>query len=112
MATAVSGSGPAYVFLMIEALEDAAVQLGFPRAVADRLVLQTVKGSAEYAARSGRHPAELRNQVTSPGGTTAEGIFVLEESGFRASLARAVWAAYRRAVQLGKGKKKSEIADR
>ena len=78
MATAVSSSGPAYVFLVIEALIDAAVHIGLRRDAAVAMVLQTVIGSARYAQASGRHPAELRNQVTSPGGTTAEGLRALD----------------------------------
>ncbi len=79
MATAVSSSGPAYVFLVIEAMIDAAVHIGLRREMAVPMVLQTVLGSARYAQESGQHPAELRNQVTSPGGTTTEGLLVLED---------------------------------
>ena len=78
-ATALSGSGPGYVFLFIEALIDAGVELGFSRDVAARLALQTVKGSAIYAEQSGLHPAILRNQVTSPGGTTAAALYEFEQ---------------------------------
>jgi len=74
MATAVSGSGPAYVFLFIESLIDAAVHIGLPRELAQELVLQTISGATHLAQKSGKHPAELRNLVTSPGGTTAEGL--------------------------------------
>ncbi len=105
MATALSGSGPGYVFLFIEALIDAGVRLGFARPVAEKLVLQTVRGSAILAQRTGQHPAVLRNMVTSPGGTTAEGLVQLEEGGLRAAVARAVWASYERALALGKGTK-------
>jgi pyrroline-5-carboxylate reductase len=101
MATALSGSGPAYVFLFLEALADAGVRLGFARPVAEELALQTVIGSALYARETGLHPAILRNQVTSPGGTTAEALQVLEEDGFRAMVSRAVGAAYRQAQTLG-----------
>ena len=101
MATAVSGSGPAYVFLVIEGLIDAAVHVGMPRPQAQELVLQTVLGSAEFALRSGKHPAELRNMVTSPGGTTAEGLYRLERGGLRALLTDAVLAAYEKARLLG-----------
>ena len=101
MATAVSSSGPAYVFLIIEAFIDAAVHIGFRREAAERLVIQTVLGSARYAQSTGRHPAELRNQVTSPGGTTAEGLLVLEEAGLRAAFTQAVEAAYDKAKRLG-----------
>lgn len=105
MATALSGSGPGYVFLFIEALIDAGVRLGFARPMAEKLVLQTVRGSAILAQRTGLHPAVLRNMVTSPGGTTAEGLVQLEEGGLRAAVARAVWASYERAQALGKGPK-------
>ena len=101
MATALSGSGPGYVFLFIEALIDAGVRIGLTRPVAERLVLQTVKGSALYAQRSGQHPAALRNAVTSPGGTTAEGLHQLERGGLRSAVEDAVAAAYQRARQLG-----------
>ncbi len=101
MVTAVSGSGPGYVFLFIEALIDAAVHIGLPRDLATEMVLQTVKGSARFAQDTGRHPAELRNLVTSPAGTTAEGILALEEAGLRAAVTEAVMAAYNRSVILG-----------
>jgi len=101
MATAVSGSGPAFVFLMMEAMVDAAVHIGLRREMATEMVLQTVLGSARYAQASGRHLADLRNQVTSPGGTTAEGLLALEEAGVRAAFAQAIIAAYERARQLG-----------
>ncbi|MCS7061601.1 MAG: pyrroline-5-carboxylate reductase [Anaerolineae bacterium] len=102
MVTAISGTGPAYVFLFMEALIDVGVHLGFSRAVAEYLVMQTVKGSVDYAIQSGQHVAQLRNQVTSPAGTTAEALYILEEGGLRTVLARAVWAAYERSVALGK----------
>ncbi|MHB1295379.1 MAG: pyrroline-5-carboxylate reductase [Anaerolineae bacterium] len=101
MATAISGSGPAYVFLFMEALTDAAVQLGFARPVAEKLVLQTVRGSTIYAQQSGEHLAVLRNRVTSPGGTTAEALFELEAGGLRATIVRAVRACYEKARHLG-----------
>lgn len=101
MATAVSGSGPAYIFLVIESLIDAAVHLGLPRGMATEMVVQTVLGSARSVERLGKHPAELRNEVTSPGGTTAEGLLRLEEGGLRALLAQAVIAAYEKAEALG-----------
>jgi len=100
MATAVSGSGPAYVFLVIESLTDAAVRIGLPRDLAQELVLQTVAGSTHLAQKSGKHPAELRNLVTSPGGTTAEGLHQLEEGSLRALLARAIVAGYEKAKAL------------
>jgi pyrroline-5-carboxylate reductase len=105
MATALSGTGPAYVFMFMEALIDAGVHLGFSRRVAQQLVLQTMRGAVEYAVQSGEHPVELRNQVTSPGGTSAEAIYHLEKGGLRTVLSRAVWAAYQRSVALGSGKK-------
>jgi pyrroline-5-carboxylate reductase len=101
MATAVSSSGPAYVFLVIEAMIDAAVHIGLRREMAGPMVLQTVLGSARYAIETGKHPAELRNQVTSPGGTTTEGLLALEEAGVRAAFIEAVEAAYEKAKELG-----------
>lgn len=106
MATALSGTGPSYVFLFMEALVDAGVHLGFPRDLSERLVLQTVKGSVEYARQTSQHLARLRNQVTSPGGTSAEALYYLDKAGVRTALSRAVWAAYQRSVQLGRGKKR------
>ncbi len=105
MATALSGTGPAYVFLFMEALVDAGVHLGFPRRIAEQLVVQTVLGSAEFYKRlqSDVHLAHLRNQVTSPGGTTAAALYYLEKAGFRTALSRAVWAAYERSRELGRG---------
>ena len=101
MATAVSGSGPAYVFLIIEALIDAAVHIGLPRSLAEELVLETVLGSAALAQSWRVHPAELRNMVTSPGGTTAEGLLELERGGLRAILDQAIKAAFEKAKRLG-----------
>lgn len=106
MATALSGTGPAYVFMFMEALIDAGVHMGFSRRDAERLVLQTVRGSVDYARQSGMHQAELRNQVTSPGGTSAEAIYQLEKGGLRTVLSRAVYAAFRRSVELGKAQEK------
>ncbi len=100
MATAVSGTGPTYVFLFIEALTDAAVHLGFPRHVARELVLDTMSGSAEFALRSGRHVAEIRDMVTSPGGTSAEALYELEKGRLRTVVSDAVWAAFERTLQL------------
>lgn len=102
MATAVSGSGPAYVFLVIESLIDAGVRIGMSREMSTELVLQTVLGTARFARESDRSVADLRNMVTSPGGTTAEGLFELEKGSLRASLNQAVIAAYRKAQSLGK----------
>ncbi len=101
MATALSGTGPTYVFLLMEALVDAGVHLGFSRRVAEELVLRTVEGSAAFARRSGRHLAELRNMVTSPGGTSAAAIYELEKGTMRTVLSRAVHAAYLRTRELG-----------
>lgn len=101
MATAVSSSGPAYVFLIMEAMIDAAVHIGLRREMATPMVIQTLLGSARYAQESGRHPADLRNQVTSPGGTTTEGLLVLEDAGLRAAFTEAIQAAYERAQELG-----------
>ena len=100
MATAISGSGPSYVFLFMEALIDAAVHLGFSRDDARMLVTQTVRGSAIYAEHSPSHPAEMRNLVTSPGGTSAHALYQLEKGGFRTLLSKAVWAAFQRSVSL------------
>src|SRR5215207_941371 len=104
MATALSGSGPAYVFLFTEALIDAGVHMGFPRRIAEQLVLQTIKGSVSFYEQAGRHPATLRNQVTSPGGTSAEALYYLEKACFRTAISRAIWAAYQRSLELGKEK--------
>ncbi len=111
MATALSGTGPSYVFLLMEAMVDAGVHLGFPRYIAEKLVLQTVKGSAEYALQSSAHLARLRNQVTSSGGTAAEALYYLEKAGIRPALSRAIWAAYQRSISLGEGKKKERLAE-
>jgi pyrroline-5-carboxylate reductase len=101
MATGLSGSGPGYVFLFIEAMIDAGVQIGFSRADSQKMVLQTLEGSVALVRSTGLHPAELKNRVTSPGGTTAAGLFELEQSGLRAAVMRAVDAAYRRSQALG-----------
>ena len=101
MATAVSGSGPAYVFLFMEALIDAAVHLGFSRGDAHDLVIQTIKGSAIYAEHHAGHPAELRNMVTSPGGTSADALYQLEKGALRTVISKAVRAAHQRSVALG-----------
>ncbi len=100
MATAVSGTGPTYIFLFIEALTDAAVHLGFPRHVARELVLDTMQGSAAFALSSGKHVAELRDMVTSPGGTSAEALYELERGRLRTVVSDAVWAAYERTLRL------------
>ena len=101
MATAVSGTGPTYVFLFMEALIDAAVHLGFPRHVAHDLVVETIEGSTLFAKQSQMHPAELRNMVTSPGGTSAAALHELESGRMRTVLSEAVWAAFRRTIELG-----------
>ena len=101
MATGLSGSGPGYVFLIIEAMIDAGVQIGFSRADAQKIVLQTIDGSVALVRSTGLHPAELKNRVTSPAGTTAAGLFELEQSGVRAAIIRAVEAAYHRSEALG-----------
>ncbi len=108
MATALSGTGPSYVFLLMEALVDAGVHLGFSRRVAEELVLRTVEGSALFARRSGRHLAELRNMVTSPGGTAAAALYQLEKGGLRTVLSKAVYAAYQRTRELGEAADRTE----
>ncbi|MDE2815826.1 MAG: pyrroline-5-carboxylate reductase [Chloroflexota bacterium] len=100
MATAVNGSGPGFVFLLLEALIDGAVRVGLPRDTAAVLIIQTVKGSALMAQNQEEHLAALRNLVTSPGGTTAAGLQALEAGGVRATLQDAVMAAYRRSQEL------------
>ena len=102
MATALSATGPTYTFLVMEALIDAGVHMGFSRHVAEELVLQTMLGSVLFARESRKHPAELRNMVTSPGGTSAEAIYQMEKGGLRTVLSKAVWAAFQRATALGK----------
>jgi pyrroline-5-carboxylate reductase len=111
MATAVSGTGPAYVFLFLEAMVDSAVHLGFPRYMAEKLVLQTVHGATEYIREAPDHLARLRNQVTSPGGTSAEALYYLERAGFRTAISRAIWAAYQRSISLGEGRIKKKLTE-
>jgi pyrroline-5-carboxylate reductase len=101
MATALSGTGPTYLFAVMEALIDAGVHLGFPRELAHDLVVDTLLGSAEFARQSDLHPAQLRNAVTSPGGTSAAAIYELEKGRIRTVFSDAVWAAYRRTLELG-----------
>jgi pyrroline-5-carboxylate reductase len=101
MVTGLSGSGPAYVFLFIEALTDAGVHIGLSRDLASTMALQTVLGSARYAEATGKHPAELRNQVTSPGGTTAAALRAFEAGSFRSDVLEAVVAAYEKSKALG-----------
>jgi pyrroline-5-carboxylate reductase len=102
MATALSATGPTYIFMVMEALIDAGVHLGFSRHVAEELVHQTLLGSVLFARESHKHPAELRNMVTSPGGTSAEAIYQMEKGSLRTIMSKAVWAAFQRAESLGK----------
>jgi len=104
MATALSGSGPAYIFLFMEAMIDAGVHLGFSRKIAEQLVVQTMRGSVDYYISKQAHPARLRNEVTSPGGTSAAALYYLEKAGLRTAISRAIWAAYERSQELGRGK--------
>lgn len=99
--TGLSGSGPAYIFLVIEALADGGVEMGLPRDVANQLAVETVLGSAKLVLETKRHPRELRDMVTSPGGTTMEGLRVLEECGVHAALVKAVRAATEKSRVLG-----------
>lgn len=100
-ATALSGTGPAYVFLFMEALIDAGVHMGFSRRVAQELVYQTIEGAVAMARATNAHPVELRNRVTSPGGTTAEALYQLEKGGLRTVISKGVFAAYQRSRTLG-----------
>ena len=104
MATALSATGPTYIFMMMEAMTDAGVHLGFSREVSKELVQQTMLGSTLFAIESHKHPAELRNMVTSPGGTSAEAIYQMEKGSLRTVLSKAIYAAYQRAVDLGRKK--------
>jgi pyrroline-5-carboxylate reductase len=101
MATALSATGPTYIFLVMEALIDAGVHMGFSRHVAEELVHQAMLGSVLFARESHKHPAELRNMVTSPGGTSAEAIYQMEKGSLRTVLSKAVWAAFQKAQSLG-----------
>lgn len=101
MATALSGTGPAYVYLFMEALIDAGVHLGFSRRVAQELVYQTIEGAVAMARETGLHPTELRNRVTSPGGTSAEALYQLEKGSLRTVISKAIWAAYQKSRSLG-----------
>lgn len=99
--TGLSGSGPAYVAIFIEALADGGVAAGLPRAIAQQLALQTVWGTAELLRQTALHPAILKDRVTSPGGTTIAGVATLEQAGFRSATIEAVKAAYQRSIELG-----------
>ena len=101
MATALSGSGPAFVYLFLESMIDAGVRMGFSRSQAERIATQTMLGSLQVADQSGQHPALLRNQVTSPGGTTAAGLLEMERWQVRMAVDQAVNAAYHRSIELG-----------
>ena len=102
MATALSSTGPTFIFMVMEALIDAGVHMGFSRHVAQELVHQMMLGAVLFARESHKHPAELRNMVTSPGGTSAEAIYQMEKGSLRTVLSKAVWAAYKRAETLGR----------
>ena len=102
MATSLSATGPTYIFMVMEAMTDAGVHLGFSREIAKQLVQQTMLGSVLFAIESHKHPAELRNMVTSPGGTSAEAVYQMEKGSLRTVLSKAIHAAYKRAVELGK----------
>lgn len=102
MATSLSATGPTYIFLVMEALTDAGVHLGFSRDMSKELVQEMILGSVLFAMESDLHPAELRNMVTSPGGTSADAIYQMEKGGLRTVLSKSVFAAYQKAVELGK----------
>ncbi len=102
MATSLSATGPTYIFMVMEALTDAGVHMGFSRDMAKELVQETMLGSVKFAIDTHKHPAELRNMVTSPGGTSAAAIYQMEKGTLRTVLSKAVYAAYMRAVELGK----------
>ena len=101
MSTSISGSGPAYIFLLMEAMVDAGVHMGFARETATALVYHTLLGSTLYAMETKEHPAILRNMVTSPAGTTASAIYELENGKFRVVIKDAIWACYRRSLEMG-----------
>lgn len=101
MSTSISGSGPAYIFVLMEAMIDAGVHLGFARDTATQLVHHTLLGSTLYAMETGEHPTVLRNSVTSPAGTTASALYELENGKFRSVIHDAIWACYRRSLEMG-----------
>jgi pyrroline-5-carboxylate reductase len=107
--TATSGSGPAYFFLLAEAMIDACILLGLPRDVASELIVQTMVGSAKMLRDTGKHPVELREMVTSPGGTTIAAIRELEQAGVRAAFLNAIDAASKRSAELARGEEDEEI---
>lgn len=109
MATGLSGSGPGFVLLLIEAMIDAGVHMGFSRRDSEKMVLQTIDGTVALMRASGRHSAELKNQVTSPGGTTAAGLYELEKASIRAIINDAIFAAYRRSQELGTLSEKKDL---
>jgi pyrroline-5-carboxylate reductase len=104
MATAISGSGPAYIFMILETLTDAGVHIGLPRVLAEKLAIETTIGSSMTARITGKHPAELKNMVTSPGGTTTEGLLKLEAGGLRSLILKAVISAYEKAKKIASQK--------
>jgi pyrroline-5-carboxylate reductase len=103
--TGLSASGPAYMFVILEALSDAGVRVGLPRDTALLLAAQTMQGAARMVLETGGHPAKMKDMVTTPGGTTIEGLFALEQAGFRGALMKAVEVATRRSREMGAGKK-------
>lgn len=112
MVTALSGSGPAYFMLVMEAITDAGVHMGLPRRMARQLVIETMYGASQLARESGDHPAYLRENITSPGGTTAAALFACEEGGLRTVLQKAVWAAYRYVLIIRGGEDVSYVHSR
>ena len=109
MATALSGTGPAYVLRFMEAMVDAGVHLGFPRRIAEQQVVQTLRGVVAFYDTSPSHLARLGNEGTSPAGTTAAALYYLEKAGFRPTISRAIWAAYERSVPLGRGQERAPV---
>lgn len=100
VSTALSGTGPMYTYLLVESMIDTGIQMGLSREKTKKLVYQTVLGSIEYMIKSDYHPAILRNEITSPGGTSADALYILEKKGFRTTLSDAIWAAYKKSVKL------------